>query len=138
MKREEEQKEPEIVVPSDFKLGVERFCCPKCNSQAVGLDPRFIKNNLANSINDLNKLGVPDIRRKCEKLVLVCTNCDHRDLLPGFIPSDDIYTDNAGLINPTPSIPNHIYTNITPAPYRTPGFYGTKYKNTLNQSRKTI
>jgi len=95
------KEEPQIVDLKD--LGVDEkeiypkeFKCPKCASRAIALDPDFVKNNVTNSIEETTKSDgvktitgdtlVADILVKLsKKVVLICTNCLHRDLLLGFL-----------------------------------------------------
>jgi len=84
------KEEPEIVIPSDLGMGHRFFKCPKCGSEAIAMDKEFEKNNLANSCGE-------DGMRKL-RLVLICTNCNHRDLLDGFIEKSRFTS-----ISPNPS-----------------------------------
>ena len=80
--------EPEIVTPYDIGLkdcSSEFFICPKCGSKAIALDPSFDKNNLAIAVEASNSEGEPERYRAIRKKVLICTNCDHRDLAGSFL-----------------------------------------------------
>jgi hypothetical protein len=91
-----EKEESVIITPKD--IGVrgsykEYFYCPKCKSSVVSLNETFVKNNVANSIdnNKVEEEGVLPfdfIKIKNDsknRMVLICNNCNHCDLLVNFL-----------------------------------------------------
>ena len=102
--KKEENNEQQVVTLADFKPFADNsyferfFECKKCGSSIICLSDEYSKNNITNSIED-NPMN-------CEKLVLCCGNCNHKDLLLKFLkerqrqeilkPYDD------GLIEPRP------------------------------------
>jgi len=143
-KKQEMKEEPQIVIPEDFKLSVRSFCCPKCQSAAVALDFNFSKNNIVTSLEDKSNEKLTEEQRhfKYKKLVLICTNCDHRDLLDSFISNNSPQRifDESGDTRKYPWVidPSHLKPKRKPfyQPYHTPKFYRTIMKNEFKTKMK--